>query len=253
MRMYVCAAALMAAAAGASGCGSSSTPTGPSSPATPTPPAVFSVTVSGPTSYYQRGQTQQMTARVTLSNGFFEDRTSGVTWASSNGGVASVSASGVVTIGNEGDTEISATADGKRGSVQVRVVYAFRTPDPAPGQRIPPPNEFGEVQRLFNDRPDLVARSCQPENGGTGTWEFMQELIRRLRLKDTRWGYNSRRGVPGDVARDEVAYHWGPGPDENSRDVYAWDVMGGHCGPNPTPAWIDVTSLGVLWASRGEF
>ena len=147
----------------------------------------------------------------------------------------------------------SATADGTRGTLRVNVVFASRTADPAPGQRLPPPNEFGEVQRLFADRPDLVARSCQPENGGTGTWEFMDELVRRLRLKDTRWGYNSRRGVPGDVARDEVAYHWGSGPDENSRDVYAWDVMGGHCGPTPTAAWIDVTSLGVLWASRGLF
>ena len=252
MRMYACAAALLAAA-GAVGCGSSSTPTGPTPPAAPTPPAVSTVTVTGPTSFFQRGQTQQMTARVTLSNGFFEDRTSGVTWASSNGGVASVSSSGMLTIGNEGDTEISATADGTRGTLRVNVVYASRTADPAPGQRIPAPNEFGEVQRLFADRPDLVARSCQPENGGTGTWEFMDELVRRLRIKDTRWGYNSRRGVPGDVARDEVAYHWGPGPDENSRDVYAWDVMGGHCGPTPTAAWIDVTNLGVLWSSRGLF
>ena len=99
-------------------------------------------------------------------------------------------------------------------------------PDPPPGQRLPAPNEFGVVVQLFAERPDLVARSCQPENGGTGTWEFMDLLVDRLRLKDTRWGYNSRRGVPGDVARDEVAYHWGSGPDENSRDTYAWDVMG---------------------------
>ncbi len=59
--------------------------------------------------------------------------------------------------------------------------------------------------------------------------------------------------MAGDVARDEVAYHWGPGPDEGSRDSYAWDIMVGHCGPNPQPAWIDVSDLGTLWVSRGRF
>lgn len=240
-------------AAFAAACGDSEVPTGPSEAAVPAPPRVLSVSVTGPASFFSRGQTQQLRAQASLSNGLVEDRSSTATWSSDNSGVASVSSSGVITIGNEGEASVSATVDGQRGSLRVRVTYGSRTPDPAPGQRIPPPNESGEVVRLFQDRPDLVARSCQPENGGTGTWEFMEELIRRLRIKDTRWGYNSRRGVPGDVARDEVAYHWGPGPDEGSRDVYAWDVMGGHCGPTPSPAWIDVTSLGVLWASRGQF
>ena len=81
----------------------------------------------------------------------------------------------------------------------------------------------------------------------------MEFVVDRLRLKDTRWGFQSRRGVAGDVARDEVAYHWGPGPDEGSRDSYAWDIMVGHCGPNPQPAWIDVSDFGTLWVSRGRF
>ena len=105
----------------------------------------------------------------------------------------------------------------------------------------------------FNHRPDLVARSCQPESGGTGTWEFMDYLVEQLRLKDLRWGYHARRGVASDPARDEVAYHWGPGPDEGSRDAYAWDIMGSHCGSNPQPAWLEVTDLGVMWISRGKF
>jgi hypothetical protein len=251
VRVFVGVCALSAVSLAA--CGESETPTGPTNAAVPAPPRVLSVTVVGPISFFQRGQTQQMIAQTSLSNGLIEDRSASATWQSDNSGVASVSSSGLVTVGNEGEATISATVEGQRGTLRVRVVHAPRTPDPPPGQRLPRPNEFGEVVRLFGDRPDLVARSCQPENGGTGTWEFMDELVRRLRLKDTRWGYNSRRGVPGDVARDEVAYHWGPGPDENSRDVYAWDVMGGHCGPNPSPAWIDVTDLGVLWASRGLF
>ncbi len=81
----------------------------------------------------------------------------------------------------------------------------------------------------------------------------MEFVVDRLRLKDTRWGFNSRRGVVGDVARDEVAYHWGSGPDEGSRDTYAWDIMVSHCGSNPTPSWQDVSDLGTLWVSRGRF
>jgi Bacterial Ig-like domain (group 2) len=245
----VCAIGALSLAA----CGDSEVPTGPTNAAVPAAPRILSVTVAGPISFFRRGQTTQMAAQASLSNGLIEDRSASATWQSDNSGVASVSSGGMVPVGNEGEATISATVEGTRGSLRVRVVHAPRTDDPPPGQRLPRPNEFGEVVRLFGDRPDLVARSCQPENGGTGTWEFMDELVRRLRLKDTRWGYNSRRGVPGDVARDEVAYHWGPGPDENSRDVYAWDTMGGHCGPNPSPAWIEVTDLGVLWASRGLF
>jgi hypothetical protein len=251
VRAMVIACAI--AAGFATACGESDTPTGPSNAAVPAAPRVNSVAVTGPISYFRRGQTQQLAAQATLSNGFVENRSSSATWQSDNTGVASVSSSGVVTVGNEGEATISATVEGQRGTLRIRVVHANRTDDPPPGQRLPKPNEFGVVAQLFSDRPDLVARSCQPENGGNGTWEFMEELLTRLRLRDTRWGYNSRRGVPGDVARDEVAYHWGSGPDEGSRDTYAWDVMGGHCGPNPTPAWIDVSDLGTLWASRGQF
>jgi hypothetical protein len=246
------AAALVAAMA--SGCGDSETPTGPSNAAVPSPPSVTSVAVTSSTmSFIQRGQTQQLAAQATLSNGFVENRASTAAWQSDNSGTASVSSTGLMTVGNEGEATISATVDGQRGTLRIRVQYAFRTPDPAPGQRLPKPNEFGVVQQLFAERPDLVARSCQPESGGNGTWEFMEELLNRLRLRDTRWGFNSRRGVAGDVARDEVAYHWGPGPDEGSRDTYAWDVMVGHCGPNPGPTWIDVSDLGTLWVSRGLF
>jgi hypothetical protein len=182
-----------------------------------------------------------------------EDRSSTATWQSDNSGTASVSSSGLVTIGNEGEATISATIDGQRGTLRVRVVFGNRTDDPPPGQRLPKPDESALIRQLFGERPDLVARSCQPESGGTGTWEFMELVVERLRIRDTRWGFNSRRGVPGDVARDEVAYHWGSGPDEGSRDTYAWDIMGGHCGPTPNPVWIDVSDLGTLWVSRGLF
>ena len=236
-----------------SACGGSDAPQTPTSPAVPSTPRVSSITVTGVPSLFQRGQTQQYVAQATLTNGLVEDRSATAAWQSDNTGVASVSANGVVTAGNEGEATISATLDGQRGTLRIRVQYASRTPDPPPGQRLPKPDESAFIRQLFGERPDLVARSCQPESGGTGTWEYMEFVVDRLRIKDTRWGFQSRRGVAGDVARDEVAYHWGPGLDEGSRDAYAWDIMVGHCGPNPGPAWIDVSDLGTLWVSRGRF
>jgi hypothetical protein len=251
----VCLAGAGLAAVCLSACGGSEAPTGPTNVAVPAAPRVNSVAVesTGTTSFIARGQTQQLRALAALSNGLVEDRSATASWQSDNTGVATVSGSGLMTVGNEGEATVSATVDGQRGTIRVRVQYVFRTPDPPPGQRLPKPDESALIRQLFNERPDLVARSCQPESGGTGTWEYMEFVVDRLRLKDTRWGFQSRRGVPGDVARDEVAYHWGPGPDEGSRDAYAWDIMAGHCGPNPQPAWIDVSDLGTLWVSRGRF
>lgn len=246
---------LLTAAAWTSGCGDSEPPAGPGSPATPAPARVVSVAVTGPTNtLFQRGQTTQLTARTTNSYGFVEDRTTGATWQSSNGGVASVSSSGLVTAGDEGEATITATFETLRGTLGLVVRFGVRTPDPPPGGRIPVPNEAGFVAAIMRSRPDLLARSCQPESGGTGTWELMDLIVDRLRAeRDLRWGYNGRRGLVNDPARDEIAYHWGPGPDELSRDTYAFDIIGAHCGPAPSPTWIDQSALGTVWLSRGRF
>jgi hypothetical protein len=244
--------AALAVAAGLGACADSgNAPAAPSSPAVPSPPRVVAVQVSGAGSLFQRGQTTQLTATATLSNGFTENRTASATWSSDNTGVASVSSTGVVTAGNEGDATISATVDGQRSTMPVRVKYGFRTPDPPAGQRLPVPNEANFVAQLINSRPDLLARSCQDQGG---TWELMDFVVDQLReQKDLRWGYNGRRGDPTFPARDEVAYHWGAGPDEGSRETYAFDIIGGHCGPTPVPVWFDQSALGTIWLSRGRF
>lgn len=133
---------------------------------------------------------------------------------------------------------------------------APRTPDPPPGQRLPLPNMAHIVREVAAQHPDYLARSCQ-EHGGT--WEFMDAVVDRLREFDTRWGYNWKRGRVGDPSLDVVDYHWGPGPDEGSTDVYIIDVIAGHCGSNPTPIWNDVTEItyssGTVgrWTGRGRF
>ena len=244
---------VIAGALVAAGCSTTETPSGPSSIVTVAAPRVVSVTVTGTNAFFQKGQTVQLAATATLSNGFTENRTSSAQWTSSNTAVASVSSTGVVTAGNEGDAAIRATIDGVVGERSVKIKYGSRTPDPAPGQRLPLPNEEGFVRGLIQSRPDLVSRSCQPESGGTGTWELMDFIVDRLREKDLRWGYNGRRGLANDIARDEIAYHYGAGESLNSRDTYSIDILGGHCGPNPTPAWFDVTDLGTIWVTRGRF
>ena len=103
MQVRLVAAGALVAAAVVSACGGTDAPTGPSNPAVPSPPAVSSVAVtSSTTSFITRGQTQQLAAMATLTNGFVENRSATATWASDNTGVATVSSSGMLTVGNEG-------------------------------------------------------------------------------------------------------------------------------------------------------
>ena len=87
----------------------------------------------------------------------------------------------------------------------------------------------------------------------------MDRVVDRLRQFDTRWGYNWKRGNVGDPSLDVVDYHYGPGADEGSTQVYIIDIVGGHCGASPGAAWIDVTgatiSAGAIgrWTGRGRF
>lgn len=121
---------------------------------------------------------------------------------------------------------------------------------------LPLPDMSGVVDDVAAERPDLLAASCQDTGG---TWEFMDLLVDRLREHDERWGYNWKRGVVGDPSEDVVDYHYGPGAHEGSTEVYIIDVIGGHCGDNPSAAWIDVTQATIdggtigMWTGRGRF
>ncbi len=132
-----------------------------------------------------------------------------------------------------------------------------RTPDPAPGSRLPLPNMAAVVEQVARQYPNELRHSCQHEGG---SWDFMDLVVDTLRANyDTRWGYNCKRGNCYDPSLDVIAYHFGAGPDEGSKDVYVVDIMLSHCGSNPTPAWIDQTQ--VTWnsgttgafTSRGRF
>jgi hypothetical protein len=104
---------------------------------------------------------------------------------------------------------------------------------------LPLPDARGVVNALAAERPDLLAASCVADGGHN---EFLFELVRRLRAMDPRWGLNWKRGNVGDMSQDVVDYYYGSGdPVESSTDVHIIDVIGGHCGPSPSPAFTDVT------------
>ena len=130
-----------------------------------------------------------------------------------------------------------------------------RTADPSSG-RLPLPNMASVVQSVARANPGALQNSCQ-DNGGS--WQFMDLVVDTLRTYDTRWGYNGKRGNVNDPSKDVVTYHYGPGADQGSTDVYIIDVINGHCGPTPSAGWGDNTDVTInsgtigRWTSRGRF
>jgi phosphodiesterase/alkaline phosphatase D-like protein len=112
-------------------------------------------------------------------------------------------------------------------------------PDPPGGSMLPLPDMSSVVQQVAAENPGALANSCQ-EAGGS--WDFMDLVMDRLRQSDGRWGFNCKRGNCGDVSQDVVDYHWGGGSASGSTEVYIIDMIGGHCGPDPSPEWNDVTA-----------
>ena len=110
-----------------------------------------------------------------------------------------------------------------------------RTPDPPPGTILPLP-AYGPsvVEAMAAAFPGALRNSC-------GNHEWLLRLVYQLRQIDTRWGFNWKRGRIGDLSEDVVNYNFGPGPDENTTNVYIIDVIAGHCGGNPGPNWTDQT------------
>ena len=132
------------------------------------------------------------------------------------------------------------------------VLTGVNTPDPAPGTRLPLPNESGTVNDEYNRNFNDWRNSCQESQGERG-WVWLDKLIDRLRTKDLRWGYNGKRGNTNDTSMDIVDYHYGAGDSNGSTNVYIMDVMFGHCGGSPSPAWIDQTAITVNSGTVGRF
>jgi hypothetical protein len=114
-----------------------------------------------------------------------------------------------------------------------------RSPNPGPGQRLPFRSQDGAiVAQLARERPDLLRSSCHEQGGNN---RFMFEAVRRLRAVDNRYGLNWKRGLVGDLSQDIVNYNYGSDSDEGTRNVYIIDIIGGHCGGNPSANFQDQT------------
>jgi hypothetical protein len=116
----------------------------------------------------------------------------------------------------------------------------FRTPDPPAGQRLPRRNDIATVFAYDALHPGQLRNSCQLEGG---SWAFMDGVVDSLQAIDLRYGYNCKRGNCNDPSLDVISYHWGPGNDEGSADVYCTDLISGHCGSSPGIIWNDVTGV----------
>ena len=117
--------------------------------------------------------------------------------------------------------------------------------------RRPRPNHSSVVRAVANAYPAALQRSCQPEGG---TWEFMDRSVDALRAVDGRYGYNCKRGICSDPSLDVVAYYYRADPNafQNNRDVYLFDLIQGHCGPNPITIWGDVTDITYSSGTEGR-
>lgn len=112
-----------------------------------------------------------------------------------------------------------------------------------PGEtRKPRPNHSAIVRGVAAAFPSALRNSCQ-EHGGS--WEFMDRTVDALRAVDGRYGYNCKRGNCNDPSLDVVSYYYRPDPAafQNSESVYIFDIVGQHCGANPSVVWNDVTDI----------
>ncbi len=116
-----------------------------------------------------------------------------------------------------------------------------RTPDPPPGGQLPLPNQEGLIIAVAATHPAELANSCIQEGG---SWDFMEAAVTALRLTDTRWGFNCKRGFCGEISEDVVDYFYGIGDGQGSTEVYLIDIISAVCpGGSQSPSWQDQTQV----------
>ena len=117
-----------------------------------------------------------------------------------------------------------------------------------------PPNMLHVVQAVARQNPGALRNSCQSHGGN---WRFMELVVEALRARNGRWGYNCKRGNCNDVSHDVVDFYRGSGTTaaqaQGSTDVAIIDIIAGHCGSNPQPAWIDQTRATAEARSIGRW
>ncbi len=147
---------LVAASTIATGCGGGNEPSGP--------PPIANITVTAPATQLEIGANIQLTARAVDASGTtLTGRV--LTWQSSSPAVATVDGNGIVSGLTPGQTTVSASAEGRSGSVQLTVIQL-----PVAFVRITPRTasvKQGETTQLSAVAQDAVGR---PFNDRPITW-----------------------------------------------------------------------------------
>jgi trimeric autotransporter adhesin len=124
-RRYICFISACVGLLAIAACHSATAPTATTTTTTgttttPTTPVVAqAVTIAGTTAFTAVGQTSQLTATTTGSDGSQQDVTSQSTWTSSNAAVATVSATGLMTAVSIGQCTITAVYQTVSGTATV--------------------------------------------------------------------------------------------------------------------------------------
>lgn len=210
------------------GGGGSATPT----PTTPTP-TVTSVIVTAPSSTAKPGDSSQLTATATLSNGTAQTVTNQATWQSTNTAVVTVSSTGFVTAASPGDADIRATYQSVTGTAHVTVT--------APAPPAPPPTTFSICGITKEDTGSTPVSSAtvavkdttlSTTSSAVGAFCVTLPTSGRFTLRATKSGYDlgeTTVTVTGNATADVVMHKQsspaptpapGPGPTP---------------GPTPTP------------------
>ena len=109
----------------------------------------------------------------------------------------------------------------------------------------PAPNRLHIVQRVAAEHPAELA---------AGGYAFLDLVVAELRTTDPRWGYNCKRGDCSAISEDVVTYYLGDGDPVNGNPAVAIiDVIAGHTGPDPQPAWTDLTDATRLAGTIGRW
>jgi hypothetical protein len=138
----------------------------------PTAPSTSSITVTGTVPAV--GQTSQLTAKATLSNGTIQDVTALSTWSSSNPAVATVTSGGLLRVTQLGAADITATYQGMSGKLSwsLQVTISGTVPPPPLGCGNPPSCPTAGLPTLTFNGP-----SASFSDGASLWWNFYGDIV----------------------------------------------------------------------------
>jgi hypothetical protein len=137
---------------------------------------------------------------------------------------------------------------------------SVRETDPDPGTILGLPEVQDLLVRLNARNPVNAVNSC-PTGRKYEPNPWQNAMVDGLRAYSTRFGYNAKptrtaadnNGFPVIAAGDEITYFYGSGPPEGSSQVYAIDILFGHCGPAPEITYRDIAPEPAVWTGAGRF